>query len=207
MLDFLWGRATDRKLRLFTCAWAADVWLHLSDSRSRNAVTTAERYADGEVTHAELLAAHRDAADACHAIQLATGRHRDGINRRRTTMRRAAKVAVDVARHAADPEWDARLAARAVQWQNGSTRYALSNYLRDIFQPYQNTPLEPAWLTSTVLGLAREVYDSRDASVIPILADALQDAGCEDEPLLSHCRSECNHVRGCWVIDELLGNG
>jgi hypothetical protein len=64
---------------------------------------------------------------------------------------------------------------------------------------------DPAWLTSTVVALARQMYESGDFSGMPILADALQDAGCEDAPILSHCRGPGPHARGCWVVDLVLG--
>ena len=71
------------------------------------------------------------------------------------------------------------------------------------------TPLgcgvEPTWRTSTVLAMARQMYESRDFSPMPILADAVQDAGCADELVLGHCRKPAPHVRGCWVVDLLLG--
>lgn len=69
------------------------------------------------------------------------------------------------------------------------------------------TPCEfsPEWRTSTVLALAQAMYDSRDFSAMPILADALQDAGCSDEVILAHCRGAGPHVRGCHVIDALTG--
>ena len=64
----------------------------------------------------------------------------------------------------------------------------------------------PSWLTSTTaVALARTMYDSRDFSAMPILADALQDAGCDNADILAHCRSDGPHVRGCWVLDLLLG--
>jgi len=65
--------------------------------------------------------------------------------------------------------------------------------------------LSPAWLTSTVIALARQMYESRDFSPLPILADALQDAGCDNADILDHCRSGGPHVRGCFVVDLLLG--
>jgi hypothetical protein len=49
------------------------------------------------------------------------------------------------------------------------------------------------------------MYDARDFSAMPILADTLQDAGCEDEDVLNHCRGEMLHVCGCWVVDMVLG--
>jgi hypothetical protein len=56
-----------------------------------------------------------------------------------------------------------------------------------------------------VVALARQMYDSRDFSAMPILADALQDAGCGNEDLLDHCRGLGSYVRGCWVVDLVLG--
>jgi hypothetical protein len=64
--------------------------------------------------------------------------------------------------------------------------------------------LLPEWQTSTVIQLARQMYDSRDFSAMPILADALQDAGCDNSDILGHCRGPGPHTRGCWVVDLLL---
>jgi hypothetical protein len=79
-------------------------------------------------------------------------------------------------------------------------------YLRDIFgNPFRPVAFEPNWRTSTVVAIARSVYESREFAPIPLLADALQDAGCENEEILKHCRSAGPHVRGCWVVDLILG--
>lgn len=66
------------------------------------------------------------------------------------------------------------------------------------------TVINPSWLTSTVLTIANQMYDSREFSAMPILADALQDADCDNERILDHCRQPGQHVQGCWVIDLLL---
>ncbi|MDY3557428.1 hypothetical protein R5W24_006619, partial [Gemmata sp. JC717] len=64
----------------------------------------------------------------------------------------------------------------------------------------------PEWTAGTVLGLARQMYESRDFSAMSILADALQDAGCDNSDILNHCRdANAVHVRGCWVVDLVLG--
>jgi hypothetical protein len=55
--------------------------------------------------------------------------------------------------------------------------------------------------------LAVGIYEERAFGRLPILHDALPDAGCNDEDILAHCRSEGPHVRGCWVIDQILGMG
>jgi hypothetical protein len=83
-----------------------------------------------------------------------------------------------------------------------------AGFLRDIFgNPFRPVTFDTSWRTDTALTLARQMYESRDFGAMPILADALQDAGCEDEQVLSHCRDPGPHVRGCWVVDLLLGKG
>jgi hypothetical protein len=71
--------------------------------------------------------------------------------------------------------------------------------------PSALTSMPPAWRTSTAVALAQQMYDSRDFSTMPILADALQDAGCDNADVLAHCRGPGPHVRGCWVVDLVLG--
>jgi hypothetical protein len=66
---------------------------------------------------------------------------------------------------------------------------------------------DPSWLTPTALSLAHGIYTDRAFDRLPILADALQDAGCANPDILSHCRGPGPHVRGCWVADLLSGNG
>ena len=65
--------------------------------------------------------------------------------------------------------------------------------------------LETRWLTADVLGLARGIYEKRAFQRMPILADALMDAGCEEEVIIGHCRGKGRHVRGCWLLDLVLG--
>jgi hypothetical protein len=78
--------------------------------------------------------------------------------------------------------------------------------VRDIFgNPFRPVAFSPEWRTDTALALARQMYESREFSAMPILADALQDAGCDNEGVLSHCRGEGLHVRGCWVVDLVHG--
>ena len=78
--------------------------------------------------------------------------------------------------------------------------------LSDIFgNPFRPTPFDATWLTPTVVQLAQGNYDDRAFDRLPVLADALEEAGCTDADILSHCRSEGPHVRGCWVVDLILG--
>ncbi|MCE9566323.1 MAG: hypothetical protein K8U57_30230 [Planctomycetes bacterium] len=79
--------------------------------------------------------------------------------------------------------------------------------LRDTFgNPFRPVAFPPEWRTSTTVAIACEMYESRDFSAMPILADALQDAGCDNEDILNHCRDANQvHVRGCWAVDQILG--
>ncbi|AWM42102.1 hypothetical protein C1280_02235 [Gemmata obscuriglobus] len=78
--------------------------------------------------------------------------------------------------------------------------------MRDIFgNPFRPVAADPAWLTSNITALVTGIYADRAFDRMPILADALQDAGCDNADILTHCRSEAQHVRGCWVVDLLLG--
>lgn len=76
----------------------------------------------------------------------------------------------------------------------------------DIFgNPFRPVTINPRWLTETVVALATGIYSERAFDRMPILADALEDAGCDHADILDHCRSNGPHVRGCWVVDLLLG--
>jgi hypothetical protein len=78
--------------------------------------------------------------------------------------------------------------------------------IRDLFgNPFRLVAFDPRWRTSDVLGLARAIYEDRAFDRMPILADALMDAGCADDQVLAHCRGDGPHVRGCWVVDLVLG--
>lgn len=83
----------------------------------------------------------------------------------------------------------------------------LKALLRDIVgNPFRPVAFDPGWRTSTVVALAEQMYGSRDFAPMPILADALQDTGCENEDILAHCCDPAApHVRGCWVVDLVLG--
>jgi hypothetical protein len=71
--------------------------------------------------------------------------------------------------------------------------------------PFRPVAFNPDWRTSDVTAMARGMYETRDFAAMPILADALQDAGCENAEVLEHCRGLGPHIRGCWVVDLILG--
>src|SRR5207248_5032085 len=93
-------------------------------------------------------------------------------------------------------------------WGDVTGRAAqVATIMRDIVgNPFRPVRADPRWLTSDVLALAASIYAERAFDRLPILADALQDAGCENADVLGHCRDpQLTHVRGCWVVDLVLG--
>jgi hypothetical protein len=116
----------------------------------------------------------------------------------------ADKAAHAVALHAAIAAPDSQF-ARTRDSAHTTERSAQADLVREIFgNPFRPDGFSPAWRTDTVVVLARLIYESGDFGALPILADALQDAGCDDQELLAHCREPGAHVRGCWVLDLAL---
>jgi hypothetical protein len=210
LLEFLRGKGTDRKLRLFACACCRRAWDSMPDPRSRKAVETAEDYADGRATDEELHIVSHDALSAAQvkateaelladnwrtrlnasfapwaAVEATVRNGRDGIGNGMTVI----LIAKDTARGIGPVEI-------AVQAQ----------LVRDIFgNPFRPVAIDPSWLTPTVVNLAQSTYDDRAFDRLPSLADALEEAGCHDADILNHCRGTGPHVRGCWVVDLILG--
>jgi hypothetical protein len=209
MLEFLEGKPSDRKSRLFACACCRRIWSLFTDPRSRRAVEVAERFADGEgVSVAELKVAERAAEDAHieapHLTAAALGPFDAAIH----------VLHLDLSASSADA---ASRAADAVESQAGEVGEAARReeckmqalLVRCVFgNPFRTVVIAPTitrWNDGTVLKLAQGIYDDRAFDRLPILADALEDAGCVDGDLLGHCRHQGPHARGCWVVDLLIG--
>ena len=89
--------------------------------------------------------------------------------------------------------------------ERGSARPRVD--IRDVFgNPFRPVDFAQDWRTENVLAIARGAYDERAFGRLPILADALQDAGCDSDELLVHCRDSVFHVHGCWALDLVLGH-
>jgi hypothetical protein len=210
MLAGLRGRAGDRKLRLFLCACCRRVWPQLGDARSYRAVEVAERFADRLADEGERHAAWATAravaersgrAAAWAAAEAVT---RDAATAARDGSRRARQVEAE---KVSLPWWSAEISGRAER----RARWHHSALLRDIVgNPFRSVAVRPEWLAwngGTLVSIAATVYAERAFEHLPVLADALEDAGCDDADILTHCRSEGPHARGCWVLDLLLGKG
>jgi hypothetical protein len=215
MLRFVKGHRTIRKRsklrkqRLVAVACCRRLQPLLDDERNRRCIEVVERFADEQATNEELRAAEKEASDiwlkaagnstlfAC--VQLCYDKC-DGLHVSTTTMSAAFEREKTDANEPFDP-LDGRRSGACP-----SEARAQSALIRDIFgNPFRPVTSNPSWLTSTVLDLARQMYDTRDFSAMPILADALQDAGCDNDDFLNHCLGAGAHVRGCWVVDAILG--
>jgi hypothetical protein len=216
MLEFVQGKGSDRKLRLFACGCCRRVWSLLSDKHSQKALAMAERYADAEVSKKKLALAWQEA-------RLAAWAARDKAPRRQWTVEAMAMQAVsglceadidravDIARSATSCE-----ACKARQAPPADAQWEQLLLLRDIFgnlcRPFNLNPAWLAWNDGTVRRLAEAIYNERslpdghlDVTRMGVLADALEDAGCSDHDLLDHLRGPGPHVRGCCAVDLLLG--
>lgn len=89
---------------------------------------------------------------------------------------------------------------------NQGHRQDLGNLIKDIFgNPFHPVAFSPHWFTSSVVDLADAIYNERTFDRMPYLGDALMDAGCDSDEMIQHCRGSGPHVRGCWVVDLILG--
>jgi hypothetical protein len=198
MLRFLRHRGSERKLRLFGCACCREIWDYIPPE-AREFVENSERYADGLADEGSLL----DSRVGVRALPAHVTYSRPAEYRlistaleaaKRTAMGESAEPALEVAR-LANPGQKA--------WR------AQCQLLRCIFgNPFCPAGVDSSWLRwndSTIPRIAQGIYEERAFGRLPILADALLDAGCDDEAILSHCRGDGPHVRGCWAIDLILG--
>jgi hypothetical protein len=195
---------SERQKRLFMCACCRRVWEELSDERCRRAVAVAEQYVEN-TTSIEKLDAAGEAALRLSAPYWDGG----GFERRdpRPLSDAAFNVTVSSDCWGGAPLFAApdEIILQAVH-NRRAEEFAQTELLRDIVgNPFRPATFSPSWRTDTAGALARQMYESRDFSAMPILADALQDAGCDSEDILTHCRGPGPHVRGCWVVDLVLG--
>jgi hypothetical protein len=200
------GEVSERKFRLFGCACVRDVWDDLPHDALRRAVEVCERFADGLATAEELRAA-REAADGTYegngdvvadhsAIAITDLCH--GV----PSFPMGEGSSAGISAVAAEARSD-----RGITWYvaREQAKQLHCRLLRDIFgNPFRPVAFSPVWRTDTAIALARQMYESRDFGAMPILADALQDAGCDNPDILDHCRNPGEHVRGCWVVDLVL---
>jgi hypothetical protein len=149
-------------------------------------VEASEEYADGRIRRKNLIEMRERA--------------------RQDDSTRAQSVAMAASRPKIAASWVAILAALDPNYSSPQQ----CHHLRDLFSPLPFRPISInlvmlSWNDGTVPKIAQAIYDERAFDRMPILADALEEAGCTDAEILNHCRQPGEHVRGCWVVDLLLG--
>jgi hypothetical protein len=221
MLQFPGEKTSPRKLRLFACACCRRAWHLLTDGRCQEAVEVSERFADGAADEHERHAAERavtkmlnnhfggrDEIAAVRAADMAVAPPLP-IPQLLYFVRGAAEDAADAVRYEAFRQAMAAGGRKIAPNVGAGERAAQAALLGDIigkpFRPVAVDAAWPLWNGWTVAKLARAIYDERAFDRLPILADALEDAGCHETGILAHCRGTGEHVRGCWAVDLLLG--
>jgi hypothetical protein len=209
---------TPRKARLFAvgCCRLLDRWI--TEACCRRAVEKSELFADGLIPQQTLGGIRKEfsSAERTRLRRIFEGRgyapHFDELP---DSSRPGVWAGTYDACHSllrADA-WDAarlcNVAARNTLWELPDRRKGLGHLqrvLRDVFgDSLRPSTFDPRWRSADAVGLARGIYEDRAFDRLPLLADALMDAGCDDEQVLGHCRSAGPHVRGCWVVDLVLG--
>lgn len=237
-VSHLHGKASDRKLRLFACACCRHDWEYMTDPRSRRAVKTAERWADGRADDKEVKSARETAwlaycseespcrsCSAVECLRLYTRPWETAVHESWFALSDKPVVQADLLRcivgnpfRSWQCQCDPEVGLTDCEWCRGRRKWLM-------------------WNDGTVVKIARMIYDEHRWDDMPILADALEDAGCGNEDMLQHCRgwqrypvclssehfrvdehghchecgrwvrAEAGHARGCWVVDLILGKG
>jgi hypothetical protein len=233
LLRFVLKRFEERKVRLFTCACCQRVVHLMKDERSLEALQCAERLAEQDAAGGRgqpvIFKAAVAAAQKTRRVADATA------DPARHLAAQAECAAAWAAAFAVETNTDTESAADqasvhaglAVAYASCKTPPARTSFppdrenwlqeemhrqvqlLREIVgDPFHPATVDPAWLAWNGGGVARlvqSIYEERTFDHLPVLSDALEDAGCDNADLLAHCRQPGEHVRGCWVVDLLLG--
>jgi hypothetical protein len=201
MLAFLRSNSTQRKLQLFGCGCYRHIWHLLSDEKTRAAVEMAEASADREeptsITREQ--PAPRDLDDLLYNPVLEP----DPIHELVTERMEEVMQAIALEQH---KKYVRDLTQVHPRFETEKQVEKLADLIRDVFgNVFRPVACDPAWRTGNVCALAQAIYDDRAFDRLPSLGDTLEDAGCDNSDILNHCRQPGEHVRGCWVVDLLLG--
>jgi hypothetical protein len=208
------GLVSDRQKRLFVCACVRQAW-GLLEEPCQALIDIAERFADRQAGRSELERAWSQGWVVVHlalgnlanraAVLAASTRPLLSRDEIRNACNLACQGMVD---EAAWAYLRGLLAVEEYRDLEPAVRDAQEALFRDIVgNPFRQVRVKPAWLTwndALVVRLAGEIYDERRWAEMPILGDALEDAGCVSADILEHCHGPGPHTRGCWVVDAIL---
>jgi hypothetical protein len=228
MLEFLLEKASDRKLRLFACACCQRISHRLTDERCRLALDVGVRHADGLLSREELFTINRDANLAAAELRRTT---EEELLVSTSDVEVSGVYAAAAASHLLGEPASSRAdcvgacvakalgAMPASRWSHHNFADGIrleemgnqASLLREIcgnpFHPLTVPLFVLAWNDGTVVKLAQGIYYDQAFDRLPILADALEESGCTNADILNRCRQPGEHVRGCWVVDLILGKG
>ncbi len=214
LLWALKGKRLPRQRRLFAVACCRRWLTEMRDAESRRAVEVAECYADGLAARAELEAAYRGAQEATERFLPACLAASDSDAGRLWSVWHLAHAAqltcAPSKMEQAGDELMKRVNSLGDDIEMDREKLMQCALICDIFgNPFRPQPaIDSSWLSwndGVIPKLAQVIYDDRAFDRLPILADALEEAGCTNTDILNHCRQPGEHVRGCWVVDLLLG--
>jgi hypothetical protein len=214
MLAFVRAKADMRLFRLFACACCRRAWALLPNEQSRRAVAVAEAYVDGaadeETRRAALKGANRVEELRAGDARMYAAEAAAALLRGNATYA-AAKCAHCIARALAIVAWNDPTLAGDPYWDDegdrniAAERAMQAKIVREIFaNPFRLVTIYPSWQTPDVTAIAQSIYQEHAFERMPILADALEDAGCDNADILNHCRQAGEHVHGCWVVDLIV---
>jgi hypothetical protein len=201
MLEFLRERASDRKLRLFACACCRGIQGFIPAGPCREAVEVSLGYADGQATADELAAARSAAVSAASHAGSHSAAAWAACETANPSAFRAAWAAAEESR-----ELLRKQSPRAAEDEARAQAGFLRDIIGDPFRPVRARPLRHLDRHPVVREIAEELYADAPVDDMKALADHLERLGCPAKSILEHCRSVGPHVRGCWVIDLILGH-
>ncbi len=204
-------KGPDRKKLLLVAHLVRQVADQMTNPRFVAVIEVAEKGADGLISENEMWAAHERAYEVFDKVPQPHEAAHDAADVAQRFLYEQNETAEMMIRAAGSRA--ARLAGgkgKKADAARGEAQEAMEALIRRLINevhgnPFRPVTFAPSWRTTTVIALARQMYDTRDFLAMPILADALEDAGCDNGDILDHCRGPGPHVRGCWVVDLLLG--
>ncbi len=209
-----WRSSRQRRARLFICGCFRQLWDYIDDPRSRGAVEMGERLADDTIDMETIYAAMDRTDDSYHEALSREVAPLPPAQLARLELRSLVCFCLypEPWKRIRELEQDLNRLSEiepTITSLCGAT--ARSAIVRDLYgNPFSQVVPDSTWLDwngAALCKMARTIHDEYRFEDLPVLADALEDAGCTESELLDHCRSAQPHVRGCWAVDLLLGKG
>jgi len=214
MIDFVSAKVSERKLRLLACAGCRHIANLFNNQILFDALELIEKYADRSASNCELARTEKAVWDFrdenCAKQIMAPIGAALGHAAYPSIARSVGDCLVCCANAKADEVKQEVYSGRLPDNYDSLIRQRelgiFAKFVRDIFgNPFRPLICKPEWQTTAVQELAQAIYNQREFESLPALADELENAGCKTRSMLDHCRRPGRHVRGCWVLDTILG--